>query len=227
MVSKQKNFGRKEPKSRKVLLLILFLLLLLWYILPKFSRQVKAVQFKNQYFKIYREFSQAVGFMQEKDEFNLASYAEGKTFIKNFAVFFKVGSLCKKNNNKLCLAGKPAYSTLDGNYYPQFINYPNIGQFVLSDDTLVILNNIDDNLWINVDINGIKHKPNKLGLDVFTFYVSSDELNLKLMGASNTPYKEISKYCDPKNSNEFNGLPCSYKAILDKDYFHDMQKYLR
>ncbi len=226
MVSRN-NLGQKDSGSRKNLLLVLFILLVVWYIIPRIGSQVTAVAFKNQYFKVYREFSQAVGFMQERDEFNIASYADGKSFTKNFASFFTVNSLCKKNSNKLCLSGKPAYATLDGNIYPQFINYPNIGQFVLGDDALVILNNIDGNLWINVDINGIKKGPNRLGLDVFTFYLASDELNLRLMGASGTPFKNVSKYCDPLKSSEHNGLPCSYKAILDKDYFHDMHKYLR
>ncbi len=226
---KRRNYTKDPNANRKRLLTILFILLASYYLGPKLKGQVSAVQLKSQYFKVYREFSQAVALYQYKDgEFAPSSYAEPRRFVQTFSSLFAVDTLCEEDSN-LCLPSSksPVYTTLDGKKHPKFLKDPNIGQFVLLDGTLVILNEVNGNLWVNVDINGIKRKPNKLGLDVFTFFIGSDESNMKLMGASGTPYMNLSKYCNPYTSNKYNGLPCSYKAILDKTYFEEFKFLLR
>ncbi|MBR1424669.1 hypothetical protein IJ579_03810 [bacterium] len=224
---------RKKKKkgfewTRKKVLSLLFGALLIFYVFPKISSSVSSIQYKNQYFKVYREFSQAVALLQYKEE-DFISSAKGSPeyFIEEFSSLFATDSLCKTEAPHCLTEGRLAYSTLDGRYYPEFLNKPNVGQFVLLDDVLVIVNLIDDNLWITVDINGIKKRPNRLGLDVFTFFLGGDELNLRLMGSSGTPYMNLGKYCSLFESNEYNGLPCAYKAILDREYFNDIKKYLK
>ena len=80
-------------------------------------------------------------------------------------------------------------------------------------------------LWVHIDINGKTQKPNRWGIDLFTFYMNSDE-EIVPMGAKGTPYN-ITQYCNPKDGNGFNGIACAVKAMDNSDYFKEAVKLIK
>ena len=87
------------------------------------------------------------------------------------------------------------------------------GQFVLTDGTLVLLENYDVTkiLYISVDVNGFGKKPNRLGKDLFMFQVM-DNGSLKPMGAKGTTYPEDT-YCSTSSASDMNGAGCTSKML--------------
>lgn len=215
----------KEPVSvRQILLLILFILLLIWYIIPFTRSQVGSVQLKNQCFKTYREFSQAVSMMQSKNNSLSDAVNNKEQFVRDFSKYFSASIICN-DTSKLC--NHANYTTLDGSKSLSYLINPNVGKFLLLDDSLVMINIFRGSLWISVDMNGIKHKPNRLGVDVFTYYLGANDASLQLMGASGTPFVFHPKYCNQFSSESaYNGMSCAYKAILEQDYFNNIRKLM-
>lgn len=215
----------KEPISlRQILLSILFILLLIWYVIPFTKSQVGTVQLKNQCFKTFREFSQAVAMMQSKGG-NVSDALNNKEqFVRDFSKYFTGAIVCTQTSH-LC---EPAnYHTLEGSKSLSYLNNPNVGKILLMDNSLVMINTFKGKLWISVDLNGIKRKPNRLGVDVFTFFLSPDETSLQLMGAAGTPFVLHPKYCNPYSSESaYNGMSCAYKAILEQDYFNNIKQLM-
>ena len=142
-------------------------------------------------------------------------------FLKKFAGFFDLESVCESYTEP-CLWNNLTYKTLDGEITPAYYGTPNIGQFITKSGALYMLYTYGENdLWAFVDINGIRKRPNRFGIDVFLFYIPANTGILRYMGASGTPYQSISLYCNPYVSNKFNGFSCPYKAVLDRNYFEE------
>lgn len=100
------------------------------------------------------------------------------------------------------------------------------GQFVLPNGMLVIINNsgsTNDPLFISVDINGKKKKPNKLGQDLFTFQLMNNG-KLLPMGAEGTDYTELNQFCSASSTSNINGIGCTNKALTDSNYFKNLPK---
>lgn len=97
------------------------------------------------------------------------------------------------------------------------------GQFILTDGSLVLLESISiDRLYISVDVNGYKKKPNRLGHDLFMFQVDKKG-NLRPMGAAGTDfYDKYDSYCSKTSNNTQNGIGCTYKALTEPDYFKNL-----
>ena len=93
------------------------------------------------------------------------------------------------------------------------------GQFVLSDGSLILLQNHKSQLFISVDVNGYNKNPNRLGHDLFMFQID-EKGRLLPMGAEGTKYySKTDKYCSPTSSDSMNGAGCTIKAVNEKDYF--------
>ena len=111
------------------------------------------------------------------------------------------------------------YKTFDGGRYldPTLLNN---GQFVLNDGSLVMIENWDNNyIYISVDVNGIKKRPNVWGKDLFTFQLTTDG-KLLPMGAPKTKYHDRDQtYCSKTGSSTYNGVSCAHQAIVDPEYF--------
>ena len=119
------------------------------------------------------------------------------------------------------------YTTLNGKtiYLTNFDD----GQFILNDGSLVLLENtiLETNggkLFISVDVNGYKNRPNRLGQDLFMFQIDEKGV-LRPMGAEGTAfYSKNDAYCSATSSNKINGAGCTYKALTDTDYFKNLPK---
>ena len=85
------------------------------------------------------------------------------------------------------------------------------GQFVLTDGTLVLLENNRSNVYISVDINGFGKKPNQLGKDLFMFQLD-DKGELLPMGSTGTAYS-LEAYCSNSSSSNMNGAGCTVKTL--------------
>ena len=98
------------------------------------------------------------------------------------------------------------------------------GQFVLTDGSLILLENSETGpVYISVDVNGYNKNPNRWGHDLFTFQLTDDGKILP-MGAPGTTYNNIDSYCSSTSSHIYNGAGCTYKALTDKDYFKNLPK---
>ena len=194
-----------------------------WNKYSDFKARLNPEETRNRFFEEAQALGTAVSDMHQRG-FDLVGYKKNRQFFKRFAGFFDLEGVCD-NYSDPCLWNNMTYKTLDGEITPSYYNTPNVGQFRTKSGALYMLYSYEDNdLRIFVDINGIKQKPNRFGMDVFAFYVDTYSGALRYMGEDGTPYKELNLYCNPYVSNKYNGISCPYKAVLDKDYFIDTFK---
>jgi len=102
-------------------------------------------------------------------------------------------------------------------------NIFNDDQFVLNNGMTVLVKILDDSkIYFAVDVNGHNKKPNKAGHDLF-FFQLNNHVKLLPMGGEETDYYSVSnEYCSLVSTNEYNGLGCTVKAILDPSYFKNL-----
>ena len=97
----------------------------------------------------------------------------------------------------------------------------NNGQFVLTDGSIILIENWDKGyLYISVDVNGIKKRPNIWGQDLFTFQLMADG-KLVPMGMDGTHYP-YDIYCSLTSSHTYNGVGCTHKALTDKNFWKNL-----
>lgn len=115
------------------------------------------------------------------------------------------------------------YNNKNGIYYYLMDD----GQFITSDGTLFLIENSATStssvlpIYITVDVNGIKKRPNRWGYDLFTFELTNSG-KLLPMGAEGTKYTDMSTYCSATNTGKENGIACTYKALTDKNYWKNL-----
>lgn len=99
--------------------------------------------------------------------------------------------------------------------------YIDDGQFVMNNGMTVLIEN-NNSLFISVDVNGFKKKPNKAGHDLFSFEINSSG-NLVPMGAKGTKfYSATDAYCSNTSTVNTNGFGCTAKALADPNYFKNL-----
>ncbi len=77
-------------------------------------------------------------------------------------------------------------------------------------------------VFLAVDTNGWRKKPNRYGYDFFLFQISSNGKFLP-MGADGTIWKE-NTYCSETLASGVNGYGCASKALNDPNYFKNLPK---
>nr|QGT49819.1 hypothetical protein Melaina855_2060 [uncultured Candidatus Melainabacteria bacterium] len=139
------------------------------------------------------------------------------TGITDCGVFSSKSLPCYKLNDTT-----KGYKSLNGSTFIAK-TYFDDGQVALQDGTLLIfeqpnLGNIKDSyIWVLVDINGFKEKPNRMGYDLFVFHFQDGEL--RTMGAKGTMYEDLEQYCSLKSNQDLNGIACAQRAKSEADYF--------
>lgn len=104
------------------------------------------------------------------------------------------------------------------------IAYFDDGQYVLSDGMMYffennIVTNSVGNVFVSVDVNGFKKRPNKWGRDLFTFELT-DSGKLLPMGAVGTKYeKNADSYCNQYSTSPMNGIGCANRALYDESFW--------
>lgn len=116
----------------------------------------------------------------------------------------------------------PSYTTYNGKRL--HTNPFDDGQFVLPNGMLLMFENSGSasNIYISVDVNGKKKKPNRLGHDLFTFQLMKNG-KLLPMGVEGTNYSP-EEFCKPNSSSNVNGIACTYQALTDKNYWKNLPK---
>lgn len=116
------------------------------------------------------------------------------------------------------------------NSYRIYYNYFDDGIFTTKDGNLILLENANVvnngvmELFISVDVNGYRKRPNRIGYDLFMFQVDENG-KLQPMGAEGTKFYDVNnKYCSKNIYGPESGLGCTYKALTDKDYFKNLPK---
>lgn len=97
----------------------------------------------------------------------------------------------------------------------------NNGQFVLTDGSLILIENWNiGTLYISVDVNGIKNRPNIWGQDLFTFQLMANG-KLVPMGMDGTKYPPET-HCSLTSTNTENGVACTHRALTDKTFWKNL-----
>ncbi|MFR1671449.1 MAG: type II secretion system protein [Candidatus Gastranaerophilaceae bacterium] len=106
--------------------------------------------------------------------------------------------------------------TLHGSFFDD-------GTINIADSVMIFLERPvgGERMFISVDVNGVKKKPNLFGHDLFTFQVMDDGKVLP-MGADGTMFTDHNTYCSKTSSNGSNGVSCTYKALTDKSYWKNL-----
>ncbi|CDE44475.1 unknown [Clostridium sp. CAG:768] len=158
--------------------------------------------------------------------FNKMSYDEGQiinnenypslTFAPKFKTYFK-----------------DTYSdiTINSGDYKSYTNgFMNLswfddGRIMLSDGMLIMIESPykSGKLYITVDVNGLKKRPNRWGYDLFTFQVTND--GKLLPGGAVGTDMDSEEFCSKSNKTSiYNGFGCAYRAIAENDYFKKLPK---
>ena len=77
-------------------------------------------------------------------------------------------------------------------------------------------------IFLAVDTNGWRKKPNRYGYDFFLFQISSNG-KLLPMGAEGTVWKE-NTHCSNTSTTGTNGYGCTSKALNNPNYFKNLPK---
>lgn len=93
------------------------------------------------------------------------------------------------------------------------------GQFISSDGMMYFFENLGTggNIYVSVDVNGLKKRPNQWGHDLFTFELT-DNGKLLPMGAEGT-YYNAENYCSKKATSSLNGIACTNRALYDPSFW--------
>ena len=206
--------------------------------IPGLINNYKANRLRSQFLKSYSTAQQAFKMMEQDDvSLDPLTYNEDRNrkFYTAYMSYFQGVINCggRAAGNKKTLpcydVDDPSirYESLDGKSQISSLLFDD-GQFVLQDGTLFLMENdmrIKDRLYVSVDLNGFNTPPNRWGYDLFTFQFLDGEL--KTMGEMGTDYTDMDVYCNPKISNNLNGIACAQKAKSNSDYFKWVVKNLK
>lgn len=191
--------------------------------------------------KGYSVISQALDMYQAdtgeriKDDGSLANQELGKNLKKYLKVIKDCGYAysgegedakgCIPNDSTSREEGVASYKTYNGRTSMKSQLFDD-SQFILNDGMIILTENIgeDNPLYIYVDVNGYKKRPNRLGQDLFMFQIDENG-KLLPMGVKNTDYyDENDSYCSKNSSSNVNGAGCTYKALTEDDFFKNLPK---
>ena len=148
--------------------------------------------------------------------------------IKDLSYCNNCGAAFEDNGNNSSVYTINGYRTLHGtklhaNYFDDLIlEFKDGRRLFIERPTQSSTYDEFDNFWMTIDINGYKKKPNRLGIDFFTFMVMPNG-KLLPMGSEETRFSE-EEYCSVNSTSNINGIGCTYKALSEKDYFKNLPK---
>lgn len=201
--------------------------------LPNLMTAYKARVLRSQFMKSYSLIQQAYKMMEADGQATYPSYydrmSNGTQFSEVFKHYFTGITACSYRKNAPCFNDTVSpYKSLDGGTKAS-VHYFDDGQFALKDGTLLMIENPSGvtgtiQVWVSVDINGIKGQPNQLGVDVFTFELTDD--GFKAMGDDGTKFVGDS-FCSLSGKGYRNGMSCANKAKNDPDYFKRISRVIK
>ena len=167
-----------------------------------------------------------IGEVPTKSSFNNETGALKKALLP----YFKGAIDCGKGTESTACVyndtvnGSDIYKNYNGSASILSSGYFDDGQYIITDGMMYFfennsINNSAGNVFVSVDVNGSKKRPNKWGHDLFTFELTEDG-KLLPMGAVGTKYeKNAASYCSETSSNTINGIACTNRALYDKSFW--------
>lgn len=201
--------------------------------IPGLMTAHKARVLQTQYLKSYSIVQQLIRRMENDDVAmdsgmlsQVKNYLTGATYCGNTGII-----LNHEPDDSPCFYAKSElYKTFDGkNTISPYIM--DDAQYVLPDGMVLLFewdtSNYKDgsHCWIFIDINGYKKKPNRWGVDLFTFQVIDGKVlafgdkGTIYTGGGKTEDVTVEKYCNINQSHSLNGLACAHLAKSDTSYF--------
>lgn len=198
--------------------------------IPLLSVKIRNNQLKQQFAKKYSEISQAL--IDTKIELNTENlvksyvYWDGTQYV-NSAEF--INSFYKQ----LKISGTKNYTSAPMNFTDNAVaNWSSVGDVspnnMLPDGSTVDCMINAGLINITIDTNGPLKSPNKVGYDIFNFYVDSRDTIQPKKSAAGTyiSWPEIiGTPCSQASTQAGNGMGCTYYAMIDKNPDDSTQGY--
>lgn len=163
--------------------------------------------------------------------FNKMGYDEGQIinsenypswkFVDKFKTYFQ--DTCENNTNCNITINYGDYKSYNNGHME--LSWLDDGKIMLPDGMLIMIENPAVNagrLYIYVDVNGLKKRPNRWGYDLFTFQVTND--GKLLPGGAKGTDMEAEEFCSISKTSLYNGFGCAYRAIAESDYFKKLPR---
>lgn len=189
--------------------------------IPALITKIQDAQFKMAAKKAYGVAGQAFRTMKDDGKTIEEYISKPETFKNDFMTYFKVAQDCGLKDCVPYSYNSDIYKTLNGEKADASLM--DEGQFSTLDGQFWMIQNskfAKTWLFITVDVNGYKSKPNVWGRDVFTFWVD-DSGDLNPMGSPKSSWP-AKKSCDRKkslkNNGPIQGVGCMYNVIHNIDY---------
>lgn len=200
-------------------------------LLPQLVLGQKAARAKAQVNSAYSLLSKAITDMESNNTtVDPASYSSGtKSIYSELKNVLKISVDCG-NHTAYSNPQNPQICNIDSTYKTK--SSKSISTSLFDDGSFILKNGMlvatedggeDHGVLISVDINGKNKPPNKLGWDVFTFELTTNDL-LPAGAPGTTDETNRSKYCSDTGTDNINGLTCAYYAIYDEEYFKNIYK---
>lgn len=198
--------------------------------IPSVIKNIRHDELRQQFKKSYSVLSQAVlkasVELGENDLYKYCTYSNGSSYVNQ--------TQCNNTfYNQLKIQGTRAYTLLPVNYNNTAIaNFSSIGEprppYLLADGSSVFCNVNGYKINITVDVNGPMKRPNRVGYDIFYFFVGSgNKLSLDKPSANYTQAELDAMApniaiiaghpCNKTSTQGGNGSGCSYYAMIDKN----------
>lgn len=199
--------------------------------IPSLIQSTEKHELETSLKKTYSELAQALDRMRT-DEFVIKNAYPARTFYQKYMKYFNVVKDCGYTNCSFMWDyGDGALSIKDYKTYNKKQNvstyYFDDGQFVTANGLYIMIENPavatdspENKIFITVDINGMKKKPNAWGHDLFTFELVDGEV--LPIGAAGTNKNGLTLPCDKDSSSPLNGIGCTQKALTDPDYWKNL-----
>lgn len=203
--------------------------------LPTLITQNQNKALEAAFKKNYSIIQQALDMYQAQHGERITSNAAGHTFKNEILPYFNVLRDCGLGqNSKGCVPyfgdgnldderNSTKYMTYNKQRLKKMTLFDD-GQFVLLDGSLIMIENVSPGtLYITIDVNGYNKNPNRWGHDLFTFQLD-EKGNLLPMGAEGTSYNNETVHCSINSNDQYNGIGCTLKAFVEKDYFKNLPR---
>ena len=178
------------------------------------------------------EIAQALNMYQAEHGEPITSYIEYHNLKSEIIKYFNIIEDCgfgKIDSNTACIKN---YLDTDKNSttYKNFngsgsinLNLFDDGQFVLSDGSLVLMENFTPGtVYISIDVNGYSKRPNRLGQDLFMFQLDNQGKLISMGAEGTTYYSSNDAYCSKTSTSDMNGAGCTYKALSDPSFWKNL-----
>lgn len=197
-------------------------------VIKNYQHKALETAFKKSYTNLYNALNKAM-IDSDFSEIQKNDGVDSNPPIKNLVLkqYKKVKNKISIEDGRSYVSKSLTYEKKDGAYSPQTADM----QFDLIDvgGSAIFITQNSGLVWVVVDTNGFKKRPNAYGHDIFFFIITKNGKLLpatapSLYGAGQ--YKEqAQRYCQLNSSSSYNGTSCAYYAIQNICPYDETKTY--